>query len=134
MSIYLDSIIWNEEGLVPVIIQETKTNKVIMFAWMSRESLNQSLKEGKAIYWSRSRKKIWMKGEESGHIQYIDEILLDCDQDALLLKVRQEGGIACHTGRSSCFYRKVDLTEHKLIEIEPVIKEPSKIYKDKNNG
>jgi phosphoribosyl-AMP cyclohydrolase len=131
MSSYLDSIKWNNEGLVPVIVQETATNKVIMFAWMNRETLERSIQERKAIYWSRSRKKVWMKGEESGHIQYIDSIALDCDQDSILLKVRQEGGIACHTGRATCFYNNLEMSTGMLIEIEPVIKNPNEIYKDK---
>jgi|TARA_B110000503_G_scaffold119874_1_gene182039 phosphoribosyl-AMP cyclohydrolase len=131
MSSYLDSIKWNNEGLVPVIVQETATNKVIMFAWMNRETLERSIQERKAIYWSRSRKKVWMKGEESGHIQYIDSIALDCDQDSILLKVRQEGGIACHTGRATCFYNNLEMSTGMLIEIEPVIKDPNEIYKDK---
>ena len=131
MSSYLDSIKWNNEGLVPVIVQETATNKVIMFAWMNRETLERSIQERKAIYWSRSRKKVWMKGEESGHIQYIDSIALDCDQDSILLKVRQEGGIACHTGRATCFYNNLEMNTGMLIEIEPVIKDPNEIYKDK---
>jgi phosphoribosyl-AMP cyclohydrolase len=131
MSSYLDSIKWNNEGLVPVIVQETATNKVIMFAWMNRETLERSIQERKAIYWSRSRKKVWMKGEDSGHIQYIDSIALDCDQDSILLKVRQEGGIACHTGRATCFYNNLEMSTGMLIEIEPVIKNPNEIYKDK---
>ncbi|MDA1338667.1 MAG: phosphoribosyl-AMP cyclohydrolase [Methylophilales bacterium] len=131
MRSYLDTIKWNNEGLVPVIVQETATNKVIMFAWMNRETLERSIQERKAIYWSRSRKKVWMKGEESGHIQYIDSIALDCDQDSILLKVRQEGGIACHTGRESCFYNNLEMNTGMLIEIEPVIKDPNEIYKDK---
>ena len=131
MSTYLDSIIWNEDGLVPVIVQDITTNKVIMFAWMNKETLKQSIEKRKAIYWSRSRKKIWMKGEESGHIQYIKEILLDCDSDTLLIKVRQEGGIACHTGRESCFFNKIDLETNGLIEVEAILKNPNEIYKDK---
>jgi phosphoribosyl-AMP cyclohydrolase len=131
MSTYLDSIIWNEDGLVPVIVQDIITNKIIMFAWMNKETLKQSIEKRKAIYWSRSRKKIWMKGEESGHIQYIKEILLDCDSDALLIKVRQEGGIACHTGRESCFFNKIDLETNGLIEVEAILKNPNEIYKDK---
>ena len=131
MSTYLDSIIWNEDGLVPVIVQDITTNKVIMFAWMNNETLKQSIEKRKAIYWSRSRKKIWMKGEESGHIQYIKEILLDCDSDTLLIKVRQEGGIACHTGRESCFFNKIDMETNGLIEVEAIIKDPNEIYKDK---
>ena len=131
MRTYLDSIIWNEDGLVPVIVQDIMTNKVIMFAWMNKETLKQSIEKRKAIYWSRSRKKIWMKGEESGHIQYIKEILLDCDSDTLLIKVRQEGGIACHTGRESCFFNKIDLETNGLIEVEAILKNPNEIYKDK---
>ena len=131
MSTYLDSIIWNEDGLVPVIVQDIITNKIIMFAWMNKETLKQSIEKRKAIYWSRSRKKIWMKGEESGHIQHIKEILLDCDSDTLLIKVRQEGGIACHTGRESCFFNKIDLETNGLIEVEKIIKDPNEIYKDK---
>ena len=131
MSTYLDSIIWNEDGLVPVIVQDITTNKVIMFAWMNKETLKQSIEKRKAIYWSRSRKKIWMKGEESGHIQYIKEILLDCDSDTLLIKVRQEGGIACHTGRESCFFNQINMETNGLIEVEKIIKDPNEIYKDK---
>ena len=131
MSAYSDSIIWNEDGLVPVIVQDIMTNKVIMFAWMNKETLKQSIEERKAIYWSRSRKKNWMKGEESGHIQYIKKILLDCDSDTLLIKVIQEGGIACHTGRESCFFNQIDMETNGLIEVETVIKKPNEIYKDK---
>jgi len=131
MSAYSDSIIWNEDGLVPVIVQDITTNKVIMFAWMNKETLKQSIEKRKAIYWSRSRKKIWMKGEESGHIQYIKEILLDCDSDTLLIKVRQEGGIACHTGRESCFFNQINMETNGLIEVEKIIKDPNEIYKDK---
>jgi phosphoribosyl-AMP cyclohydrolase len=131
MSKYLDRIVWNSDGLLPVIVQDIFTNKVIMFAWMNKETLKQSIKERKAIYWSRSRKKVWVKGEESGHIQYIQEILLDCDGDTLIIKVKQEGGIACHTGRESCFYNKIDMETDNLIEVEAVIKDPNEIYKDK---
>ena len=131
MSAYSDSIIWNEDGLVPVIVQDITTNKVIMFAWMNKETLKQSIEKRKAIYWSRSRKKIWMKGEESGHIQYIKEILLDCDSDTLLIKVRQEGGIACHTGRESCFFNQINMETNGLIEVEAILKNPNEIYKDK---
>jgi phosphoribosyl-AMP cyclohydrolase len=134
MSTYLDTIVWNSDGLVPVIVQDILTNKVIMFAWMNKDTLKQSIKERKAIYWSRSRKKVWVKGEESGHIQYIQEILLDCDGDTLIIKVKQEGGIACHTGRESCFYNKIDMETGNLIEVEAIIKDPNEIYKDKNNG
>ena len=131
MSAYLDSIVWNDDGLLPVIVQDFSTNKVIMFAWMNKDTLKQSIAERKAIYWSRSRKKVWIKGEESGHIQHIQEILLDCDKDSLIIKVKQEGGIACHTGRESCFYNKIDMETDNLIDVEPIIKDPNEIYKDK---
>jgi phosphoribosyl-AMP cyclohydrolase len=131
MSTYLNNIIWNEDGLLPVIVQDIMTNKVIMFAWMNKDTLKQSIKERKAIYWSRSRKKVWVKGEESGHIQYIQEILLDCDGDTLIIRVKQEGGIACHTGRESCFYNKIDMETGNLIEVEAIIKDPNDIYQDK---
>ena len=131
MSKYLDRIVWNSDGLLPVIVQDIFTDKVIMFAWMNKETLKQSIKERKAIYWSRSRKKVWVKGEESGNIQYIQEILLDCDGDTLIIKVKQEGGIACHTGRESCFYNKIDMETDNLIEVEAEIKDPNEIYKDK---
>ncbi|MDG2252761.1 MAG: phosphoribosyl-AMP cyclohydrolase [Methylophilaceae bacterium] len=131
MSEYLDSIVWNDDGLLPVIVQDFSTNKVIMFAWMNKDTLKQSIEERKAIYWSRSRKKVWVKGEESGHIQHIQEILLDCDKDSLIIKVKQEGGIACHTGRESCFYNQIDMESDNLIDVEPIIKDPNEIYKDK---
>jgi phosphoribosyl-AMP cyclohydrolase len=101
-----------------------------MFAWMNRLSLEASIKEKKAIYWSRSRKKIWTKGESSGHYQYIKDMIIDCDKDVLLLQVQQEGGISCHTGRESCFYFKVDMESNKIEECEKVLKSPDEIYKD----
>ena len=104
---WLDEIKWNEDGLVPVIAQETVTGKVLMMAWMNRESLELSIEEGRAIYWSRSRNKLWRKGEESGHVQNIKDIRLDCDNDVVLLEVEQLGGIACHTGRHNCFYKQL---------------------------
>ena len=131
MSEYLYSIVWNDDGLLPVIVQDFSTNKVIMFAWMNKDALKQSIEERKAIYWSRSRKKVLVKGEESGHIQHIQEILLDCDKDSLIIKVKQEGGIACHTGRESCFYNQIDMESDNLIDVEPIIKDPNEIYKDK---
>lgn len=123
---WLDEIRYTEEGLVPAIAQEAKTGKVLMFAWMNRESLQLSAQEGYAVYWSRSRKKLWRKGEESGHRQKIISIQLDCDEDVLLLKIEQEGGIACHTGRESCFYRQ--LIDEKWQPIENVLKNPEEIY------
>jgi len=123
---WLNDIKWTEEGLIPVIAQNAATGKILMFAWMNRESLMLTVSEGYAVYWSRSRHKLWCKGEESGNRQKILEIFLDCDEDVLLLKIEQEGGIACHTGRESCFYRR--LTDGKWETIEPVLKDPAIIY------
>ena len=122
-----EEIHWTSDGLVPVIAQQEKTGKVLMFAWMNRESLRLTVEEGYAVYWSRSRKKLWRKGEESGHRQKVHGIFVDCDEDVLLLKIEQEGGIACHTGRESCFYRK--LSNGKWQAVEPVLKDPATIYK-----
>ncbi len=124
---WLDEVGWNEEGLVPVIAQEAHTGRILMFAWMNRESLEQTLVTGEATYWSRSRKRLWRKGEESGHVQKIREIRLDCDEDAVLLSVEQVGGIACHTGRHNCFFRKLD--GGRWVITDPVIKEPGTIYR-----
>lgn len=123
---WLDDIKWTDDGLVPVIAQDAASGKVMMFAWMNRESLELSVKEGRAIYWSRSRKKLWRKGEESGHVQRIKDIRLDCDNDVILLAIEQIGGIACHTGRERCFYKQ--LQDGQWVEVEPVIKDPSAIY------
>jgi phosphoribosyl-AMP cyclohydrolase len=124
---WLDDIRWTEDGLVPVIAQQVETGKILMFAWMSRESLHLTMHEGYACYWSRSRNKLWRKGEESGHRQKVHGVFMDCDEDVLLLKIEQEGGIACHTGRESCFYRR--LIDGKWQEVEPVLKDPKSIYK-----
>jgi len=124
---WLDEIRWTDDGLVPVIAQQAETGKILMFAWMNRESLALTVAEGYAVYWSRSRNRLWRKGEESGHRQKIISILLDCDEDVILLKVEQEGGIACHTGRESCFYRS--LVEGQWQNVEPVLKDPDAIYK-----
>ncbi|TDY03932.1 phosphoribosyl-AMP cyclohydrolase [Thiohalophilus thiocyanatoxydans] len=124
---WLDEIKWTEDGLVPVIAQEAGTGQVLMLAWMNRESLALSVQEGKAIYWSRSRGKLWRKGEESGHEQIIHDIRLDCDNDVVLLEVEQKGGIACHTGRHRCFFKQ--LQDDQWVEVEPVIKDPDAIYK-----
>ena len=123
---WLDDIKWTDDGLVPVIAQDAASGKVMMFAWMNRESLELSVEEGRAIYWSRSRKKLWRKGEESGHVQRIKDIRLDCDNDVILLAIEQVGGIACHTGRERCFYKQ--LQDRQWVEVEPVIKDPSAIY------
>jgi phosphoribosyl-AMP cyclohydrolase len=124
---WLDEVNWSEDGLLPVIAQQHDTGRVVMFAWMNRESLTLSVKEGFAVYWSRSRQRLWRKGEESGHRQKIIDMQIDCDADVLLLKIVQEGGIACHTGRESCFYRS--LQQGTWQTIEPVLKDPKTIYK-----
>lgn len=124
---WLDEIKWTEDGLVPVIAQEAGTGQVLMLAWMNHESLALSVQEGKAIYWSRSRGRLWRKGEESGHEQIIHDIRLDCDNDVILLEVEQKGGIACHTGRHHCFFKQ--LQGDQWVEVEPVIKDPASIYK-----
>jgi len=114
---------------VPVIAQQADTGKVLMFAWMNRESLALTVAEGYAVYWSRSRGKLWRKGEESGHRQKVTGLFLDCDEDVILLKIEQEGGIACHTGRESCFYRR--LVDGLWQSVEPVVKDPKEIYPKK---
>jgi len=123
---WLDAIKWTDDGLVPVIAQEAGSGKILMFAWMNRESLQLTVQEGKAIYWSRSRNRLWRKGEESGHEQLIRDIRLDCDNDVILLQVEQKGGIACHTGRKSCFYQQ--LQDDQWAPVEPVLKDPHEIY------
>ncbi len=125
---WIHSIKWDSDGLVPVIAQDYKTNKVLMFAWMNEEALELTQKNKKVFYWSRSRKKIWEKGEESGHIQNVREIRLDCDGDVVLLKIEQVENIACHTGRETCFYQKLD-DKGMWINDHAVIKEPKDIYK-----
>ncbi|OGT35307.1 MAG: phosphoribosyl-AMP cyclohydrolase [Gammaproteobacteria bacterium RBG_16_51_14] len=126
---WLDEIQWNKEGLVPAIVQEEGTNKVLMHAWMNREALQKTVRLGQAVYWSRSRQCLWQKGEESGHTQNVTEIRIDCDRDTLLLLVTQEGGIACHTGRHSCFFQQ--LRENAWVCTDPVIKDPKSIYPQK---
>ncbi len=123
---WLDAICWNEQGLIPVIAQEEMTHNVLMLAWMNREALQLTVEQQRAVYWSRSRNKLWFKGEESGHIQQVKEIRLDCDNDVILLIVAQVGGIACHTGRQHCFFQK--LQEGQWIAVDPVIKDPQTIY------
>ena len=127
MSDWLDQIKWNEAGLVPAIAQDEKTGDNLMVAWMNREALQETVETKKAVYWSRSRKKIWRKGEESGHQQIVKEVRLDCDADVIVLKIEQKGGIACHTGRHSCFYRVY--TDGQWQAVDPVIKDPADIYK-----
>jgi len=123
---WLDSVRWNGEGLVPVIAQEAGSGTVLMLAWMNREALALTAAEGFATYWSRSRRKLWRKGEASGHRQRVLDIRLDCDEDVVLLTVEQAGGIACHTGRHHCFYRR--LVDGQWQAVEPVLKSPASIY------
>jgi phosphoribosyl-AMP cyclohydrolase len=123
---WLDKVNWDANGLVPVIAQEALTGKVLMFAWMNRAALEQTVASGEAVYWSRSRRKLWHKGEESGHVQKVRELRLDCDEDVILLCVEQVGGIACHTGRHNCFFQKY--ADGKWVVTDPVIKDPKDIY------
>jgi len=125
-SHWLDQITWNDQGLVPAIAQDQNTHEILMVAWMNREALSLTVAEGRAVYWSRSRKKLWRKGEESGHVQTVSEIRLDCDDDVIILKIEQLGGIACHTGRRSCFFKV--LKDAKWQAVEPVLKDPKAIY------
>ena len=124
---WLDEIRWGIDGLVPAIAQEVGSGTVLMVAWMNREALALTVREGRAIYWSRSRGKLWRKGEESGHVQIIKDIRLDCDNDVVLLSVEQLGGIACHTGRHNCFFKQ--LRDETWVSVEPVLKDPEQIYR-----
>ena len=127
---WLEQIKWDADGLVPVIAQEVGSNDVLMFAHMNREALSRTVESGRAVYWSRSRQRLWLKGEESGHVQQVHEIRMDCDNDVLLLKVTQLGhqpGIACHTGRHSCFFQRHEQGAWR--SVEPVLKDPAAIYK-----
>jgi len=127
---WLDDIKWDRDGLVPVIAQERSSGDVLMFAWMNREALALTAEKGHAVYWSRSRSRLWHKGEESGHVQLVHEMRMDCDNDVLLLKITQQGhepGIACHTGRHSCFYQRLE--QGAWQSVEPVLKDPESIYK-----
>ncbi|MCU7827676.1 MAG: phosphoribosyl-AMP cyclohydrolase [Candidatus Thiodiazotropha sp. (ex Myrtea sp. 'scaly one' KF741663)] len=123
---WLDSIKWDEQGLVPAIAQEAGSGKILMMAWMNREALQLTAQNGHAVYWSRSRNKLWHKGEASGHQQVVHAIRLDCDGDVVLLEVEQKGGIACHTGRHNCFFR--ELQGDEWVEVLPVLKDPDEIY------
>lgn len=131
---WLTEIRWNADGLVPAIAQDAETGDILMMAWMNAESLQLTADEGQAVYWSRSRGKLWRKGETSGHQQIVSEIRIDCDDDVILLKVEQQGGMACHTGRKSCFYRK--LHQGRWQTVDPVLKDPAEIYgqPDKTSG
>lgn len=123
---WLDEIKWNADGLVPVIAQEAGTGQVLMFAWMNRESLAMTAQKGEAVYFSRSRGRLWHKGEESGHVQRVKSIRTDCDKDVVLITIEQVGNIACHTGRHSCFYN--ELEGEAWNAVEPVLKDPGQIY------
>ncbi len=124
---WLNKVNWSKDGLVPVVTQEASSNSVLMVAWMDRDALKLTIETGKAVYWSRSRKRLWRKGEESGYIQKVKEIYLDCDKDVLLLTVEQVGGIACHTGRHNCFFNKLE--NEQWVVVAPVIADPQKIYR-----
>lgn len=123
---WLDDIHWDEQGLIPAIAQDFRTGRVLMVAWMNREALELTTREGRGIYWSRSRRKLWRKGEESGHVQKLHELRLDCDGDVIILQVEQLEGIACHTGRESCFYRRFE--NGQWVTVDAVLKDPEAIY------
>jgi phosphoribosyl-AMP cyclohydrolase len=123
---WLNEVPWNEHGLVAAIAQDAQSGRVLTLAWMNREALAETVQRGEAVYWSRSRNKLWRKGEESGNVQKVRELRLDCDADAVLLQVEQAGGIACHTGHERCFFRK--LQDRKWVSTEPVLKDPALIY------
>ncbi len=126
MSDWLNQIRWTEDGLVPVIAQEEGTGQILMFAWMNCAALEKTAQQGEAVYWSRSRNKLWHKGEESGHVQKVKSIRTDCDSDVVLITIEQVGGIACHTGRHSCFFQ--ELRDGRWQAVEPVLKDPAAIY------
>jgi phosphoribosyl-AMP cyclohydrolase len=123
---WLDKINWTTDGLVPAVTQDAASGRVLTLAWMNREALRRTVDTGEAHYWSRSRGKLWHKGEESGHVQKVLSVRLDCDEDVVLLEVEQKGGIACHTGRESCFFQKLDNGE--WVATDPVLKDPREIY------
>ncbi len=127
MSQWLDAVQWNPDGLVPAIAQDVETGDVLMMAWMNREALKLTRKTGQVVYWSRSRAKLWFKGEQSGHTQQVEEIRIDCDADVVLLRIRQEGGISCHTGRRRCFFRV--LVNNEWQTDEEIIVNPEEIYR-----
>jgi phosphoribosyl-AMP cyclohydrolase len=127
MSAWLDEVPWNKDGLIAAVAQDAASGRVLTVAWMNREALEQTAEKGEAVYWSRSRRRLWRKGEQSGHVQKVRELRLDCDADAVLLQVEQVGGIACHTGRESCFFRKLE--NGSWVTTDPVLKDPSAIYK-----
>jgi len=131
MHDWITEVVFDAHGLIPAIAQDAATGQILMVAWMNRDALLETAATGRAVYWSRSRKKLWRKGEESGHVQKVSELRLDCDGDVILLKIEQVGGIACHTGRASCFYRRLDgdAPEASWTTVDPVLKDPELIYK-----
>ena len=128
---WLADVRFDENGLLPAIAQDHENGQILMVAWLNRESLAETAASGRAVYWSRSRQRLWRKGEESGHVQIVHELRLDCDGDVILLKVSQEGGIACHTGRASCFFRRLETQgeQSAWVNVDPVLKDPEQIYK-----
>jgi len=124
---FLEEVPWNGDGLIAAVAQDAYSGRVLTVAWMNRDALRETVQKREAVYWSRSRQRLWRKGEESGHVQMVVEVRLDCDADAVLLKVQQAGGIACHTGRESCFFRKLE--NGKWVTMDPVLKDPALIYK-----
>ena len=124
---FLDEVPWSGEGLIAAVAQDATSGRVLTVAWMNRDALKETVESRQAVYWTRSRQRLWRKGEESGHVQKLRELRLDCDADAILLIVEQVGGIACHTGRESCFFRKLE--NGQWVSIDPVLKDPSLIYK-----
>lgn len=128
MTHQLDRIRWDEKGLIPVIAQAHDTGRVLMFAWMNKDALQKTIELKRAVYFSRSRNKLWFKGEESGHVQHVKSLRMDCDQDVILLEIEQEGGIACHTGRQSCFFEAYDFEQNDWVICDSVLKDPKEIY------
>ncbi len=131
MNDWLDAVKWDAHGLVPAIAQDAANGEILMVAWMNREALEETARTLRGVYWSRSRQALWRKGEESGHVQHVSEIRLDCDNDVVLLKIEQIGGIACHTGRRSCFFQKLEAdvsTGNVWVVTAPVLKNPDEIY------
>jgi phosphoribosyl-AMP cyclohydrolase len=127
MNAWLDEVPWDKDGLIAAVAQDAASGRVLTVAWMNREALKQTAEKGEAVYWSRSRRRLWRKGEQSGHVQKVRELRLDCDADTVLLQVEQVGGIACHTGHESCFFRKLE--NGSWVTTDPVLKDPSAIYK-----